>query len=63
MITNQLLYQLSYGGEMAGDAGFEPTMRKSKSRALTNLANPHRWLAIQRARTAISILTQGYQHR
>ena len=33
---------------MAGDAGFEPTMRKSKSRALTNLANPHRWLAIQR---------------
>lgn len=33
---------------MAGDAGFEPAMRKSKSRALTNLANPHRWLAIQR---------------
>ncbi len=30
---------------MAGDAGFEPAMRKSKSRALTNLANPHRWLA------------------
>lgn len=35
---------------MAGDAGFEPTMRESKSRALTNLANPHRWLAIQRGK-------------
>ena len=32
MITNQLLYQLSYKGEMVGNVGFEPTTSCSQSR-------------------------------
>ena len=34
LIKSQVLYRLSYAEKLAGNTGFEPVMRESKSRAL-----------------------------
>ena len=37
----ELASRAAFREQVAGAAGFEPTMRESKSRALTDLAMPH----------------------